>query len=138
VVGEQELSFAPVAGMWQRPAVRADAGDVVDQLDGLVVEGDHPLGLQLPERDLQPGPVARQLVDAVQLKVEQLADAQPAGALQPQGAGGELVAGMVTQLRGQPPVGVRRAGNAAGLAAAGGCRRGTSACAAARRASPIR
>ena len=50
-------------------------GDPVDQRDGLVVEGDHAFGVELAERDLEPCAVATNLVDAVELEVEQLADA---------------------------------------------------------------
>ena len=38
----------------------------------------------LPERDLQPGAVAGELVDAVQFQVEQFTDPQSARALQQQ------------------------------------------------------
>lgn len=82
VVGEQELGGPPVAGVGHRASVAADLGDVVDQFDDVVVDRDHPLGIELAERDLDPTAVARQFVQAVQLKVEQFPDAQSAGSLQ--------------------------------------------------------
>ena len=58
VVGEQELGRPPVAGVGHRPPVAADLRDVVDQREDLGVERDHPLGVELAERDLQPAAVA--------------------------------------------------------------------------------
>lgn len=58
VVGEQELRGPPVAGVGQRPAGAADLGDVIDQLQDVLVERDHPLGVELAERDFQPAAVA--------------------------------------------------------------------------------
>ena len=72
---------------------------MVDQVEDLLVEGDHPLGVELAERDFQPGALAGDLVHAVEFEVEQFADAQPAGALQQQRAGGQLVAGPAAALR---------------------------------------
>ena len=79
MVGEQELGRASGARMGKRPAGRACGGDPVDAGDGLVVAGDHAFGVELGERDLQPGAVATDLVDAVQLEVEEFAGAQPDG-----------------------------------------------------------
>ena len=61
-------------------------------VEDLVVERDHPFGVELAERDLQPAAVAGDFVDAVQFEVEQFPDPQPAGALQPQRGRGQLVA----------------------------------------------
>ena len=91
--------------MGQRPASGACGGDPVDEGDGLVVEGDHALGVELAEEDLQPGAVAADLVDAVQLEVEELSDAQPDGSGQQQGVGGEPVGGGFERF-GESPVGV--------------------------------
>jgi hypothetical protein len=49
--------------------------DPVDQRDGLVVKGHHALGAELAEWDLQPRSLAGHLVDAVELEVGQLPDA---------------------------------------------------------------
>ena len=61
VVGEQELGGAAVSRVRQRPARGAELGDLVDQGEGLLVEGDHPLGVELAERDFQPGALSRGL-----------------------------------------------------------------------------
>jgi hypothetical protein len=58
VVGEQELGGPPVARVRHRPSRTADLGDVVDQREDLGVERDHPLGVELAERDFQPAAVA--------------------------------------------------------------------------------
>jgi hypothetical protein len=57
VVGEQELGAAPVAGVGHRASVATDLGDPIDQREDLVIERDHPLGVELAERDLQPAAV---------------------------------------------------------------------------------
>jgi hypothetical protein len=57
VVGEQELGGSPVARVRHRASGAADLGDVVDQREDLGVERDHPLGVELAERDLQPAAV---------------------------------------------------------------------------------
>ncbi|GAA0965075.1 hypothetical protein GCM10009555_003710 [Acrocarpospora macrocephala] len=81
---------------------------MVDQVEDVVIKGDHPLGLQLAETDLQPAAVTGNLVEAVQFQIEQFPDPKPAGALQPQGAGGQLVARSVPQDLGQATVGIDR------------------------------
>ena len=64
-------------------------GDLVDQGEGFLVDRHHPLSVQLAEGDFQPGPGAGHLVHAVQLEVEQLADAHPGGPQEQQRAGGQ-------------------------------------------------
>jgi hypothetical protein len=39
--------------------------DPVNEIKSVVVEGHHPLGVELAEWDLQPGPGVRDLVHAV-------------------------------------------------------------------------
>ncbi|OHV47346.1 hypothetical protein BCD48_18430 [Pseudofrankia sp. BMG5.36] len=91
VVGEKEIGGPAGARMRERPARRAGLGDAVEQVEGVVVEGDHPLGVELAERDLQPASLGGDLVDAVELEVEQFADAQAAGTLEQQRVGREPV-----------------------------------------------
>ena len=136
-MGEQELDRLAGARVRQRPAGRAVRDDPVDQVEGLVVDGHHPLGVQLAQRDLQPGPGAGDLVHAVQFQVEQLADAHPGGAQQQQRVGAQPVRRGV-QRRGEPPVGVR--GQVAGQRPGqpGDIARRTPACGRAPRPSPIR
>jgi hypothetical protein len=63
--------------MPQRPARGAVGDDAVHHLQGVLIDGDHALGVQLAQRDLDPGAVAGNLVHAVQLQVQQLPDAHP-------------------------------------------------------------
>jgi hypothetical protein len=79
-MGEQELHRSAVAAVRQRTTGRSEFNDPVDDRDGVVVERDHPLGLELAERHLQPGTLAGDLVDAVELEVAELADPDPSGA----------------------------------------------------------
>jgi hypothetical protein len=58
--------------------------DAVDQRDGFLVEGHHAFSVQLAQRHLQPRPLARDLVHAVQFQVDELTDAQTGCALQQQ------------------------------------------------------
>ena len=74
-------------------------------VDGFVVEGHHAFGVELAERHLEPGSVSADLVHAVELEVEQFTDAQPAGAGQQQGVGGEAVVGSGERV-GEPAVSV--------------------------------
>jgi hypothetical protein len=80
--------------------------DPVDDVEGLVVDRHHPLGVQLAQGDLQPGSRAGNLVHAVQFEVEELTDAHPGGAQQQQRVGAQPIRCGV-QRRGEPPVGVR-------------------------------
>ena len=105
--GEKELDEAEGAWVPQRAAWGPVGHDAVDDDERLVVEGDHALGAELPERHLEPGSLARDLVDAVELEVEQFSDAQPAGPLQQQGVSDDAV-GPGLQHLGQAPVGVGR------------------------------
>ena len=91
VGGEQEVGGA--AGSWVRDrAARAAGGaDAVDQGEGLGVGRNHQFGVQLAQRDLEPGAGAGDVDDGVELEVEQLADAQATGALQQQRVGGQPV-----------------------------------------------
>jgi hypothetical protein len=79
LVGEQELDQFAGAGMAQWTSRAAVGDDAVNDLDGLLVEGNHPFREQLAEGNLQPCSLAGDLVHAVQLQVDQLADAQPGG-----------------------------------------------------------
>ena len=105
VVGEEELGRTPVAGMKERTSLGARGDDAVDEGDCLVVEGDHPLGVELAERDFQPRAVARDLVHAVEFEVQELSDAKPTGPLQQERIGGQAVFGTFERL-GEAPVGV--------------------------------
>ena len=87
LVGEQEIGQLAGARVAQRPARGAIGGDPVDDLDGLLVDGHHPLGQQLAQRDLQPGPGPGDLVHAVQLQVGELPDAHPGSPQQQQRVG---------------------------------------------------
>ena len=87
-----------------RPSVPC-GDDAVDEGDGLVVEGHHSFGVELAEGDLQPRTVARDLVDAVELEVQQLSDAKPTGPLKQQRVGGQAVLGAL-ECFGEAPVGV--------------------------------
>jgi len=91
LVGEQELDQLTGARVRQRLARRAVRDNPVDQLKGLVVDGHHPFGVELAQRDLQPGPGAGNLVHAIQFQVAQLADAHPGGAQQQQRVGAQPV-----------------------------------------------
>ena len=83
----------PVRGCGSGWPVRAGGDDPVDEGDGLVVEGDHAFGVELTERDFQPGAVPGDLVHTVQFQVEQFADAKPDRSGQEQGVGGEPIVG---------------------------------------------
>jgi hypothetical protein len=67
--GEEELDEAEGAWVPQRAAWGAVDHDEVDDDKRLVVKGDHARGAELPERHLEPGTPARDLVDAVKLEV---------------------------------------------------------------------
>jgi hypothetical protein len=102
-VGQQELDPAAVARVRQRPAGRARGGDAIDDRQHVVVEGDHPVGLELAERDLQPGALSGHLVDAVELEVDEFADPQAGLADQQQGVGGQRLC-LGLQRRGEAAV----------------------------------
>ena len=87
LVGEQEVGQLAGARVAQRPARRAVLSDPVDEREGFLLDGHHPLGEQLAQRDLQPGAGAGDLVHAVQFQVGQLADAHPGGPHQQQRVG---------------------------------------------------
>ncbi len=106
LVGEQEVGQLAGPRVAQRPARRAVGDDPVDDLDGLLVDGHHPLGQQLPQRYLQPGTGPGDLMHAVQLEVGQLADAHPGGPPQQQRVGAQPVRRGL-QRRQQRPFGVR-------------------------------
>lgn len=91
VCGEQEVRGSSGAWVRERSAGAAGGADAVDQGEGLGVDRDHPLGVQLAEGHLEPGAGAGDVDDGVELEVEQLADAQSAGALQQEGVGGQPV-----------------------------------------------
>lgn len=74
VAGEQELPRPAVARVWQGAARGSQCGDLVNHDEGFVVKRDHPFGVHLPQRDLQPGPVAVDLVHAVQLEIQEFPD----------------------------------------------------------------
>jgi hypothetical protein len=82
VVSKQELDGPPRTWVWDRAAIRACGDYAVDQGHRLVVERHHPFGVELAKRDLQPGAIALQLMDAVELEIEQLTDAQATTALE--------------------------------------------------------
>ncbi len=55
------------------------------------IDRDHPFGVELAERNLQPAAMVGHFVNTVQLKIEQFPDPQPAGPLQPQRGSGQGV-----------------------------------------------
>jgi hypothetical protein len=77
----QELDRAAGAWVEQRPAASSDGGPLVEGGQGGVVEGDGAFGVQLAERDAQPGAVVAVVDEAVEFEVEELAEAE-AGAAQ--------------------------------------------------------
>lgn len=74
VVGEQELRWPTISRVRQRPAGGAGRDDPVDQVEGLLIERDHPFGVELAEGHLQPGALLGDLVDGVELEIEQFPD----------------------------------------------------------------
>jgi len=88
-VGEEELDQPTGPGVTERTARRAVACDAIDDVHGLVVQGHHTLAVQLAKGYLEPGSLAGHLVDAVELEVYQLADAQPGRSLEEQRVGEE-------------------------------------------------
>jgi hypothetical protein len=76
---------------------------------GHLVKRHGPLGGELAEGDLQPAAVAGGVPDAVQLEVEQLAEADAGAAQHCQPGAGEWV-GQLADGGHQVPVGVRRKG----------------------------
>ena len=87
LVGEQEVGLLAGARVAQWPAWGAVGDDPVDEPGGFLVDGDHPLGEQLAQRDFQPGAGAGDLVHAVQLQVDEFADAHAGGPQQQQRVG---------------------------------------------------
>ena len=77
-----ELGGAIGAGVRKWATVGASSDDAVHEGQGFLVERDHPLGVQLAERDLEPSTIAGDLVHVVQLEVEQLTHTQTARPLQ--------------------------------------------------------
>jgi len=107
LVGEQELDQLTGARVRQRLARRAVRDNPVDQLKGLLVDGHHPLGVELAQRDLQPGPGTGNLVHTIQFQIQQLADAHPGGTQKQQRVAAQPVRRGVQRGR-EPPVGIRR------------------------------
>jgi hypothetical protein len=91
VAGEQELGGPPGARVRDGPARRAARDDPVDEGEGFLVDGHHPLGVQLAQRHLQPRALAGNLVHAVELEIDDLPDAQPGGPGQQQRIGRQPV-----------------------------------------------
>lgn len=89
VMGEQETGRAAIPGVEQRAARGADRGDLVDHVECLGVEGTIRSLSSLPSVTSSHAPEPVDRVHAVELKVEQLADPQPAGPLQEQLGGGQ-------------------------------------------------
>ena len=104
-MGEEELRRTPRARVRKRSTLRPGGADPVDQGDGLIVKGHHPLGVEFSEWHLEPRPIAGDLVHAVEFEVEQLADAQPTGPGQEQSVGREPEIGASKSLA-ETPVGV--------------------------------
>jgi hypothetical protein len=75
LVGQQELHQSAAAWVAERAPRRTVGGDTIDDHQRLVIQRHHPLGIQLPERDLEPGALAWYLMHAVELQVHQLTDA---------------------------------------------------------------
>jgi len=91
LVGEQEVGQLAGARVAQRPARGAVRDDPVDEPGGFLVDGHHPLGVELAQRDLQPGPGAGDLMHTIQFQVAQLSDAHPGGPQQQQRVGAQPV-----------------------------------------------
>ena len=90
-LGEQEVRGPVQPGMRQGPLRAAPGHPFVQGGQGGLVERHGPLGGQLAERDLQPAAVAGGVPDAVQLEVEQLAEADAGAAQHGQPGAGERV-----------------------------------------------
>jgi len=76
VLDEQEVGGLAVAGMRQRPLVPSLGGPGVQRRQGCLVQRDGALAGELAEGDLEPAAVAGEVEQAVQLEVEQFAQAQ--------------------------------------------------------------
>ncbi len=87
--GPMEKYF--VAGDPVRSHIAAMLSAVFPEGEDFFVEWDHAFGVEFAERDLQPGSLPGDLMDAVEFEVEQLADPQPACALHQECIGGESV-----------------------------------------------
>src|SRR5712692_4275483 len=88
---EEELDKLARARMTQRPARRAVDHDAVNEPNRFVVERNHAISLQLAEGHLEPCTLARHLMHAVELEIDQLPDAHPRRAQHQQGIGPEPV-----------------------------------------------
>ena len=71
---EHEVGEVAVTGMGQRPVRSAVADPLVEQVDGLGVDGNHALGSELADWDTQPTPAGLEVDDAAELEVQQFAD----------------------------------------------------------------
>ena len=72
---EQEVDRLAVARMRQGPLDAAQRHPGIEGGEGLRVEGNGALGPKLSERDLDPGAVGGEVPQAVELEIQQLADA---------------------------------------------------------------
>jgi hypothetical protein len=74
VVGEEKMRGPSGPWVWDGPARRAGDADPVQHLQCIIIKGDHPLGGEFAQRDLESGPLAGNLVHAVHFKVQQFPD----------------------------------------------------------------
>ncbi|BAS11987.1 hypothetical protein AHiyo8_02900 [Arthrobacter sp. Hiyo8] len=68
--GEQEVCGAAGARMRQCPLGTPFAHPLVQGGQGRVIERDHALGVELAQRDLEPGAVTGKVLEAVEFEVE--------------------------------------------------------------------
>jgi hypothetical protein len=115
---EYEVGQVPVAGVRDGPQLASPCHPGVQDIHGVGVQGDHPLGGELADRDPQPGAVGAEVDQAVQLEVEQLAHAHAGGPQQQQAGAGERV-GQPGDLGPQGPVDLGGQGAGHGLGQAG-------------------
>jgi hypothetical protein len=89
--GEHEVAEPSVARVWQRPLTAPTADPPVKCVEWFGIERHHPFGAELADGDLEPCAAGAEGDEAVELEVEQLADAHPGGAQHDDGGAGEAV-----------------------------------------------
>ena len=91
MLDEQEVGGLAGAGVWQGALGAALRCPSVQRVEGRLVQGDGAFGAELAQWDLQPAAVTGEVEQAVQLEVEQFAQAQPGAAQDGQAVAGERV-----------------------------------------------
>ena len=92
---EQEVRCPALARVGQGSLRAAQGHPLVECVEGGGVEGDGAFGAEFAEWHLQPATVAGRVPDAVQLEVEQFAEADAGAAQQGQSDAGERVVELV-------------------------------------------